>query len=153
MKSIENIATELKRLHLPKEVFWGYPVEPDEDDVSPGYVETCIICNTSMPCDTLQAVSWMEYEHNRAQRFVKTNREGWTLVNNLRRQRLALLEIITGFIEPSDLPLWKRLGNQRLAIRDEIRTRGMYERITTSTREENKNLRKRIEELEAQKSE
>jgi hypothetical protein len=116
-------------------------------------VGLCDHCGEELPCLALQAVSWAEYEHHRARRFLKTNREGWTLANNLRRQRLALLEIITGFIEPSDLPLWKRIGNQRLAIRDEIRTRGMYERITTSTREENKNLRKRIEELEAQKSE
>lgn len=55
----QTAVEEVKMGHVPREVFFGYPVEPGET-VGDDYIETCMVCNDAMPCAPLRAVEELE---------------------------------------------------------------------------------------------
>lgn len=56
--AVRALIDEIRRDHVPREVIFGYPIEPGET-VRPEYVETCM-CGESMPCITLRAADSLE---------------------------------------------------------------------------------------------
>lgn len=53
-----NLSAEhhVRMSHIDREIYSGYPVDPDTGDVDPNYVGTCIMDGEPMPCMALQAL-------------------------------------------------------------------------------------------------
>lgn len=47
---------EIRRMHIDREVYGGYPADPETGDVPEGYVATCIMDGEAMPCTALRAL-------------------------------------------------------------------------------------------------
>lgn len=45
---------DVRYVHLPREVFFGYPIDPETGNVPRDYNEWCIACGKPMPCPALQ---------------------------------------------------------------------------------------------------
>lgn len=89
-----------------------------------------------------------DYARNRATRLSAGHSEMAFKLESSQREAARLLEIVKAYTEPNDEPLWRRIANQRYALRVETGRRLMYEKRWRESSKQIVDLKQRLRDIE-----
>ena len=106
----DKLIAEAREGHVPKEVFFGYPVEPGET-VGDDYVETCM-CGERFPCQAIQLADALEAMQENRDEF----RAAWNALGFENDRLEAGRERVKDFVTRHYLDT--QMGQRVLALLD-----------------------------------